>query len=58
MQVTAWLNYKIVCNKSFSISNIMGPEEEITAAGNTVTYLRVNSTSVPQVLPSKQDNFF
>ncbi|CAB4290520.1 unnamed protein product [Prunus armeniaca] len=49
-KVTAWLNYKILCNTSFSISNIIGPEEEITAAGNTVTYLRVNSTALPHAL--------
>ncbi|CAL9022374.1 unnamed protein product, partial [Prunus brigantina] len=49
-KVTAWLNNNIICNTSFTISNIIGPEEEITAAGNTVTYLRVNSTTLPHAL--------
>ncbi|KAK9163400.1 hypothetical protein Syun_004302 [Stephania yunnanensis] len=39
-KVAACLNYRIICNTSFTVSNIFGPQEEITCAGNPVTYLR------------------
>ncbi|CAI9101899.1 OLC1v1000053C1 [Oldenlandia corymbosa var. corymbosa] len=44
------LNYRIVCNTTFTISNVIGPKEEITAVGNPVTYLRANSTSLPHAI--------
>ncbi|KAJ0010398.1 hypothetical protein Pint_33910 [Pistacia integerrima] len=44
------LNYRIVCNTSFTISNVVGPQEEITLAGNPVTYLRANTSSLPHAL--------
>ncbi|KAL5562487.1 hypothetical protein UlMin_032234 [Ulmus minor] len=44
------LNYRIICNTTFTISNIVGPQEEITLAGNPVTYLRVNSSGLPHAL--------
>ncbi|CAB4320840.1 unnamed protein product [Prunus armeniaca] len=48
----ALFSYKIgiVCNTSFAISNILGPQEEIAVGGNPVTYLRVNTSSLPHAL--------
>ncbi|KAK1560361.1 hypothetical protein Q3G72_025762 [Acer saccharum] len=47
----AWiLNYRIMCNTSFTISNVVGPHEEITLAGVPVTYLRANTSSLPHAL--------
>ncbi|XP_058191086.1 wax ester synthase/diacylglycerol acyltransferase 11-like isoform X2 [Rhododendron vialii] len=39
-QVASWLKYRIVCNTTFLISNVIGPKDEITIAGNPVKYLR------------------
>ncbi|KAL6270442.1 hypothetical protein ACE6H2_027353 [Prunus campanulata] len=49
-EIATWLLYRAVCNTSFAISNILGPQEEIAVGGNPVTYLRVNASSVPQAL--------
>ncbi|KAK9166257.1 hypothetical protein Scep_001448 [Stephania cephalantha] len=49
-KVPACLNYRIICNTSFTISNIYGPQEEITCTGNPVTYLRVTSTSLAHAI--------
>ncbi|XP_026449566.1 uncharacterized protein LOC113349747 [Papaver somniferum] len=44
------LNYRVVCNTSFTISNVVGPKEEIMFGGNPVTSFRVTSTSLPHAL--------
>ncbi|MCL7027718.1 hypothetical protein MKW94_004248 [Papaver nudicaule] len=44
------LNYRVVCNTSFSISNVVGPQEEIMFGGNPITSFRVTSTSLPHAL--------
>ncbi|PIM99635.1 hypothetical protein CDL12_27870 [Handroanthus impetiginosus] len=44
------LNYRIVCNTTFTISNVIGPQEKITAACNPVKYLRVTSSSLPHAI--------
>ncbi|XP_057488120.1 wax ester synthase/diacylglycerol acyltransferase 11-like isoform X1 [Actinidia eriantha] len=49
-KVACWLNYRIVCNTTFTISNVIGPKEEITIVGNPITYLRVNSSSLPHAI--------
>ncbi|KGN43919.1 O-acyltransferase WSD1 [Cucumis sativus] len=49
-KVACILNYRIVCNTSFTISNVIGPREEITIGGNPVTYIRVTSTSLSHAL--------
>ncbi|KAM5549359.1 wax ester synthase/diacylglycerol acyltransferase 11-like [Rosa sericea] len=49
-KVATWLNYRILCNTSFTISNILGPQEEITVGGNPITYLRASSSSLPHAL--------
>ncbi|KAL5788281.1 hypothetical protein ACOSP7_005230 [Xanthoceras sorbifolium] len=49
-KVACMLNYRIVCNTSFTISNVIGPLEEITVAGVPVTYVRANTSSLPHAL--------
>lgn len=44
------LNYKIVCNTTFTISNVVGPREEFTVAGIPVTYLRTTSSSLSHAI--------
>ncbi|KAK3018577.1 hypothetical protein RJ639_004302 [Escallonia herrerae] len=44
------LNYRIVSNTTFTISNVVGPGEKVTLAGNPVNYMRVNSTSLPHAI--------
>ncbi|XP_076956305.1 wax ester synthase/diacylglycerol acyltransferase 5-like [Bidens hawaiensis] len=43
-------NYRVLCNTSFTISNVMGPREEITFAGIPVTYFRTTSSSLPHAI--------
>lgn len=50
VKFASWLNYTILCNTTFTISNVIGPREEITVAGNTVDYIRVSSTSLPHAI--------
>ncbi|CAL5377396.1 unnamed protein product [Camellia sinensis] len=49
-KLASWLNYRIVCNTTFTISNVIGPREEITVVGNPVTYMRVTNTSLPHAI--------
>ncbi|XP_048232052.1 wax ester synthase/diacylglycerol acyltransferase 11-like [Ricinus communis] len=49
-KVATMLNYRIVCNTTFTISNVIGPKEEITIAGNPITYIRVNTSALPQAV--------
>ncbi|KAK9942053.1 hypothetical protein M0R45_007742 [Rubus argutus] len=49
-KIATWLNYRILCNTTFTISNILGPQEEITLGGNPITYLRATSSSLPHAL--------
>ncbi|GAV83799.1 WES_acyltransf domain-containing protein/DUF1298 domain-containing protein [Cephalotus follicularis] len=44
------LNYRLLCNTTFTISNVVGPQEEITIAGNPVTQLMATSSSLPHAL--------
>nr|XP_043621965.1 wax ester synthase/diacylglycerol acyltransferase 5-like [Erigeron canadensis] len=44
------LNYKVICNTSFTISNIVGPREEFTIAGIPVTYIRTTSSSLSHAI--------
>ncbi|XP_011092556.1 O-acyltransferase WSD1 isoform X1 [Sesamum indicum] len=44
------LNYRIVCNTTFTISNVVGPREEISMAGNPVKNIRTTSSSLPHAL--------
>ncbi|KAJ0640221.1 putative O-acyltransferase WSD1 [Helianthus annuus] len=44
------LEYRVICNTSFTISNIVGPREEITVAGIPITYMRATSSSLPHAI--------
>ncbi|KAL4588713.1 hypothetical protein LXL04_001608 [Taraxacum kok-saghyz] len=41
------LNYKILCNTTFTISNMVGPKEKVTFADHPVDYMKTTSTSLP-----------
>ncbi|KAG2704539.1 hypothetical protein I3843_05G007900 [Carya illinoinensis] len=49
-KVAGLLNYRIVCNTSFTISNVVGPQETIMIGDNPITYMRANSSSLPHAL--------
>lgn len=44
------LNYRIICNTSFTISNVVGPKEELMIAGIPVTYIRTTSSSLSHAI--------
>ncbi|TYH33251.1 hypothetical protein ES332_D13G045900v1 [Gossypium tomentosum] len=44
------LNYKLLCNTTFTLSNVAGPLEEISLAGNPLSSIKVNTSSLPQAL--------
>ncbi|KAA8536212.1 hypothetical protein F0562_028690 [Nyssa sinensis] len=49
-KLASLLNYRIVCNTTFTISNVFGPQEELLLAGNPITYFRTNSSSLPHAI--------
>ncbi|XP_062177559.1 wax ester synthase/diacylglycerol acyltransferase 11-like [Alnus glutinosa] len=49
-KAAGFLNYRIICNTSFTISNVVGPQEKLTVGTNPITYMRVNSSSLPHAL--------
>ncbi|GMH02872.1 hypothetical protein Nepgr_004711 [Nepenthes gracilis] len=49
-KVCTMANYRIVCNTTFVISNVIGPQEEITMAGNPVTYMRAAVSGLPHAI--------
>ncbi|XP_031091509.1 O-acyltransferase WSD1-like [Ipomoea triloba] len=49
-KVASILNYRVVCNSTFTISNVVGPQEEISFAGHPITYIRANSSSLPHAI--------
>ncbi|KAL8205168.1 hypothetical protein R6Q57_008719 [Mikania cordata] len=52
-KMASLLNYRVICNTSFTISNVVGPKEEIAVAGIPVTYMRTTSSSLPHILVAK-----
>lgn len=44
------LNHRLLCNTTFTISNVVGPLEEITLEGNPVSSILVNTSSLPHAL--------
>ncbi|OVA15642.1 O-acyltransferase [Macleaya cordata] len=46
-KIATLLSYRIFCNTSFTISNVVVPQEEIMFVGNPITSFRVTSTSLP-----------
>ncbi|KAI3952318.1 hypothetical protein MKW92_014718 [Papaver armeniacum] len=49
-KVTYFLNNRVFCNTSFTISNVVGPQEEIMFGGNPITSFRATSSSLPHAL--------
>jgi len=49
-KTASWLNYRIVCNTTFTISNVVGPQEELTIVGNPIKYLRVTNSAFPHAI--------
>ncbi|GER44836.1 O-acyltransferase WSD1 [Striga asiatica] len=49
-KIACLLNYRIVCNTTFTISNVIGPQEKITMVGNPVKHIRVTSSSLPHAI--------
>ncbi|KAL8188891.1 hypothetical protein R6Q57_029411 [Mikania cordata] len=49
-KATSLLNYRIICNTSFTISNLVGPKEEFMIAGVPVTYIRATTTSLAHAI--------
>ncbi|KAI4375974.1 hypothetical protein MLD38_013781 [Melastoma candidum] len=49
-KVASILNYRIICNTTFTISNVIGPQEEIMVMDNPIKYIRANSSSLPHAL--------
>ncbi|KAK4437900.1 O-acyltransferase WSD1 [Sesamum alatum] len=49
-KLTSILNYRLVCNTTFTISNIVGPLEQITLSGHPIKYIRVTSSSLPHAI--------
>ncbi|CAN4112183.1 unnamed protein product [Withania somnifera] len=44
------LNYRIVSNTTFTISNVIGPQEDITFGGNHISSVRVTSSALPHAI--------
>ncbi|XP_040945131.1 O-acyltransferase WSD1 isoform X3 [Gossypium hirsutum] len=42
------INYKLLCNTTFTISNLIGPLEDITLSGNPISSIKVSTSSLPQ----------
>lgn len=49
-KIACYLNYRIISNTTFTMSNVVGPKEEVTAAGNPVKHIRVTSSSLPHAM--------
>ncbi|RDY04880.1 O-acyltransferase WSD1, partial [Mucuna pruriens] len=44
------LNYRMLCHSTFTISNVVGPQEKIMIGGNPITFLRANNSALPHAL--------
>ncbi|XP_052881358.1 wax ester synthase/diacylglycerol acyltransferase 11-like isoform X3 [Gossypium arboreum] len=42
------INYRLLCNTTFTISNLIGPLEDITLSGNPISSIKVSTSSLPQ----------
>ncbi|XP_042005192.1 wax ester synthase/diacylglycerol acyltransferase 3-like isoform X2 [Salvia splendens] len=49
-KLASMLKYRLLCNTTFTVSNVVGPQEEITLAGNPVKYIRPTSSSLPHAI--------
>ncbi|XP_078443865.1 wax ester synthase/diacylglycerol acyltransferase 6-like [Wolffia australiana] len=52
LKLASKLNYRVVCNTSFSFSNVVGPSEMIMFAKNPILSLRVTTTTLPHAFIS------
>ncbi|XP_057247936.1 wax ester synthase/diacylglycerol acyltransferase 5 isoform X2 [Beta vulgaris subsp. vulgaris] len=41
------LNHRILCNTTFTISNMVGPQKELSFVGNPITFIRATSSGLP-----------
>ncbi|KAK6946101.1 O-acyltransferase WSD1, C-terminal [Dillenia turbinata] len=55
-KVASNLYYRLISNTTFLVSNVAGPQEEISFAGHIIKFLRVNTSSLPHVSIQSQDN--
>ncbi|XP_077224470.1 wax ester synthase/diacylglycerol acyltransferase 11-like [Tasmannia lanceolata] len=49
-KIATSINYNIIANTTFTISNVVGPKDEMMFAGNPITYIRTTSTSIPHAI--------
>ncbi|XP_019228244.1 PREDICTED: O-acyltransferase WSD1-like [Nicotiana attenuata] len=49
-KLASLLNYRIISNTTFTISNVIGPQEDITFVGNRISSVRVTSTALPHAI--------
>ncbi|KAK6946090.1 O-acyltransferase WSD1, C-terminal [Dillenia turbinata] len=48
--VAGCLNYRMLCNTTFTFSNVVGPKKKLLLAENPITSLRVISSSLPHAI--------
>ncbi|KAK6946093.1 O-acyltransferase, WSD1-like, N-terminal [Dillenia turbinata] len=48
------LCYKLICNTTFGISNVVGFQDKMSFAGNPIKYMRTNTSALPQVDACRQ----
>ncbi|KAK6946095.1 O-acyltransferase WSD1, C-terminal [Dillenia turbinata] len=49
-KVASNLYYRLISNTTFLVSNVAGPQEEISFAGHIIKFLRVNTSSLPHLV--------
>ncbi|XP_047331901.1 wax ester synthase/diacylglycerol acyltransferase 11-like [Impatiens glandulifera] len=49
-KATSYMFNKVIKNTTFTISNVVGPQEDLTFAGHPIDYIRVTTTSLPHAL--------
>ncbi|CAH9145996.1 unnamed protein product [Cuscuta epithymum] len=50
VKLASMLNYRILCNTTFLITNVIGPQEQISIAGNPIMYIRSCTSSLPHAI--------
>ncbi|KAL2939390.1 O-acyltransferase WSD1 [Bienertia sinuspersici] len=54
VQIASWCCYRVLCNTTLLISNIMGPSEEIMIADNPVISMKLTISGQPHVQINEQ----
>ncbi|KAI3952408.1 hypothetical protein MKX01_005275 [Papaver californicum] len=49
-KVTSLVTNRVICNTTFTISNVVGPQEEVMFGGNPIASIRATSSSLPHAL--------